>query len=437
MNSYPEKKNQLGKGQGALEYLLLIGGAVLVATIVLITILSASYSSNTIISNNISTYQNQMNLATGGGGGPGWTCNNGTWESTLGEVCDGTDPTNTGCSGIQICNASCTACINPSVCPNSICEPGEDPTSCPADCSICGDGLVTALEVCDTSGNLNCSGATPICQTGCGACVAAPPTPPAFTFSVATGSGAGQLDLTWDVTSNYDGSAYNVVKAWIGSGPAITDPLSFQSAVGEDILYNLSASSGTSVPVFGTTSNVSYTVYMVACNGVTVATNVDCTLSSAQIVNSGYDAVLFETEGYTAQSGMRLLTLPSFAPPSTNNGIAINATTCVLPLVVGTADYTITPVPGSNPGTYKVWARVYQQAPIPAGNTTTATLGTAAFNIPITNPTAWVAASNTISLAGGSQALNLSMPCTTKGVYWDKFLITTDISCNPNTQTCT
>lgn len=44
------------KGQGALEYLLLIGGAVLIATIVLLIIISTSASTNNIISDNLGEY---------------------------------------------------------------------------------------------------------------------------------------------------------------------------------------------------------------------------------------------------------------------------------------------------------------------------------------------------------------------------------------------
>ena len=48
------------RGQGALEYLLLIGGAVLIATIVLLIIIGTSGSTNTIIGDNLNTYQHKL-----------------------------------------------------------------------------------------------------------------------------------------------------------------------------------------------------------------------------------------------------------------------------------------------------------------------------------------------------------------------------------------
>ena len=48
------------RGQGALEYLLLIGGAVLIATIVLLIIIGSSQTTNGIINTNIGTYNNKL-----------------------------------------------------------------------------------------------------------------------------------------------------------------------------------------------------------------------------------------------------------------------------------------------------------------------------------------------------------------------------------------
>lgn len=50
------------KGQGALEYLLLIGGAVLIATIVLLIIIGSTGQTNTIINSNLHQFQNQVTL---------------------------------------------------------------------------------------------------------------------------------------------------------------------------------------------------------------------------------------------------------------------------------------------------------------------------------------------------------------------------------------
>ena len=51
------------RGQGALEYLLLIGGAVLIATIVLLIIISSTGSTNGIIENNLNQFQEQSQHA--------------------------------------------------------------------------------------------------------------------------------------------------------------------------------------------------------------------------------------------------------------------------------------------------------------------------------------------------------------------------------------
>ncbi|QQR92475.1 MAG: class III signal peptide-containing protein [Candidatus Iainarchaeum archaeon] len=116
------------RGQGALEYLLLIGGAVLIATIVLVIIVGSSQSTNTIISNNLSTsdvkVQNAFNAAAAGlGGGPAASlCGNNTIDA--GEQCDGTASFAATCysQGYSVgtlgCNSSCqfdtsTACSGP------------------------------------------------------------------------------------------------------------------------------------------------------------------------------------------------------------------------------------------------------------------------------------------------------------------------------------
>lgn len=50
------------RGQGALEYLLLIGGAVLIATIVLLIIIGSTGQTNTIINNNLNQFQSHVSL---------------------------------------------------------------------------------------------------------------------------------------------------------------------------------------------------------------------------------------------------------------------------------------------------------------------------------------------------------------------------------------
>lgn len=100
------------KGQGALEYLLLIGGGVLVATVVLLIVLNSVVpGTNDIINSNIGQYQNQISLGTGTGGGP--SCDNDNIQES-GEACDGTDLSGETCvtlgytGGSLSCSASCT-----------------------------------------------------------------------------------------------------------------------------------------------------------------------------------------------------------------------------------------------------------------------------------------------------------------------------------------
>ncbi len=82
-----EKKNQRAPGQGALEYLLLIGGAVLVATIVMVLIITqVGPSTEGIINTNLNEYQNRISLGGSGGGNPPATCGNNALDS--GEDCD-------------------------------------------------------------------------------------------------------------------------------------------------------------------------------------------------------------------------------------------------------------------------------------------------------------------------------------------------------------
>ena len=48
------------KGQGALEYLLLIGGAVLIATIVLVVIVTSTGSANTVVNDQLTGFNDEL-----------------------------------------------------------------------------------------------------------------------------------------------------------------------------------------------------------------------------------------------------------------------------------------------------------------------------------------------------------------------------------------
>ncbi|MEI8361094.1 MAG: hypothetical protein WCG01_03125, partial [bacterium] len=107
-------------------------------------------------------------------------CGNGLFENPNGEgvseACDGANLNGQTCvslgygAGILACQANCTA-FNQAACDpcgNGSCEPGETVASCSADCSSCGDGLVTGTEQCDFGAN-NGTG------IGCSATCAASP----------------------------------------------------------------------------------------------------------------------------------------------------------------------------------------------------------------------------------------------------------------------
>jgi hypothetical protein len=64
------------RGQGALEYLLLIGGAVLVSTVILIIALNTAPQGNVILDSGINSYLQHVSLNGGGGGSSGTTDTN-------------------------------------------------------------------------------------------------------------------------------------------------------------------------------------------------------------------------------------------------------------------------------------------------------------------------------------------------------------------------
>jgi hypothetical protein len=387
------------KGQGALEYLLLIGGAVLVATVVLVIILSTSGSTNTIISNNISTFQHQITLNAGTGGGAN-LCGTGSQVCATGSSQNCT--TGGGYAGTQTCNTNCSGY-----------------NSCTTTLS-CGDGTVsTPPEACEQ--NSDCTG-TDVCTS----CQCVPAAAPAFSFSTGTGSGAHQVDLTWNITSNYDGTAYNVVKGWeTASAPAITDPVSFQSAASPAFSYNVGAASGSAIPAFGISSNVSYTVYMVACNSAGV-TNSNCTLSSVQTPVSGYDAVLFEAETMTLQSGLQVTTQGANTFIHSISGSCTGANNATLPVTLDNS--------GSGSTNYELWGVVRNASNTSAYNFTRTIdpVANVSLSIPAVTTYTWFNGPTGAVAGNGSQTARVVIPCASGGLLLvDAILLTTDTACIP------
>jgi hypothetical protein len=149
------------RGQGALEYLLLIGGAVLVGTVVLLIVIGSSSSGKGIINDNLDNFGSELSIhaAFGGGGGGGPACDNdGIQES--GEECDGTDFGSQSCSSFGF-----------------------------------------------SAGSLSCSSCT-ISTSSC----SNPASPPVATFSMATGPSANQILTSYSVTSSYQsGQTYETI----------------------------------------------------------------------------------------------------------------------------------------------------------------------------------------------------------------------------------
>jgi len=163
------------KGQGALEYLLLIGGAVLIAVIVISLLLGLSGSSGgetkEATNSLFDKIRDERNDAIGGGGSVASCNNNGVKES--GEECDGSDLGSTTCTtlgftgGSLSCNGDCT--YNTSSCsgaPSGSCTGQFDyanATLCPGDSTdLTGDTAKTLVPSCSSP-----AGSAPKCQYIC------------------------------------------------------------------------------------------------------------------------------------------------------------------------------------------------------------------------------------------------------------------------------
>ena len=143
-------KSRKPKAQGALEYLLLIGGAVLIAVIVITLLLGISGKGQRTTINSAAVALCKQKAA-------------------IDQDCDGPTGNRTVTIGNPNDSANTYTCVGTfpdctvQGCGNGVCESslGETASSCPADCasapaSLCGNGVIDSSEQCDPNGpNLN------------------------------------------------------------------------------------------------------------------------------------------------------------------------------------------------------------------------------------------------------------------------------------------
>lgn len=226
----PRSHAKPGSGQGALEYLLLIGGAVLVATIVLVMVVGGIFPNTSgLIDTNLNRFQHSVNLdaAGNGPGGPGAQCPDGGLDA--GEQCDGAVflGGNSDCSawgaflpGTNVtCNTPASCTVN-----TSSCTPSSG--GAPSFVSFSGDATGTdlgqmnvlyAISNAPTSADL-CYGTASLAGVTAGNFAADCATAGGTVAPLSTTAGPQTLPLS-GLTSN---QAYNFVAvAANGSGTSL------------------------------------------------------------------------------------------------------------------------------------------------------------------------------------------------------------------------
>lgn len=218
------------RGQGSLEYILLVMAAILLAIIVLAIVLQTSGKGDSIIGNFLDDYSDSTQNAAFGndsteGNNAAPVCPNGVLES--GEICD-SDTISclvSGYPGTQTCNSSCTnyePCTTSLFCGDHTCNGSETPASCSQDCSLaafCGNAI------CD-------AGENPLTCVGDCSLSISPKELWMHPNHYTTHGGPSLTDSEtgWDTTLN-NIDVFGVYGGNLGSGPAFSLPLLKQKGV--------------------------------------------------------------------------------------------------------------------------------------------------------------------------------------------------------------
>lgn len=368
------KKNEASKkGQGALEYLLLIGGAVLIATIVLLVIIGSTGSTNDIINNNLGVYQTHVSLGATGGGSGG-NCGNGTIQA--GEQCDGAN-------------------LNAQTC--------------------------TTIPGGFTGGTLSCNAN---CTFNTSACTSPPGNPSFASFTASTGAGSGQLSVSWSIT-NFNLAGPNEIKGWV-TDPGITTPAQFDSTGGTAFSTTaIGASTGTA-PFTGLTPNTGYFIYMKACN------TTSCVVSPLATATASYSSIAFEGEVFDGQPGESCLRTVSNVSYSGGLALAYESGSCASP-TDGVSSFVVNVDPAiTTPTPFKVMVRAFKAT---TGSQPVIIDGTS-LSIIASNPPLWrpgVFGTNVVTLTGGANTIDITFPAASGVPVYaiDMVLLTSDTACVP------
>jgi hypothetical protein len=202
---WPDRIRAFSKkgGQGPLEYLLMIAGAILVTTVVLLIVLVNTVPmGENFLNEKFNEYDDSIgdNLDSGGGG-------DGGGDGGGGDI----------------------------VCGNGVCEIGEDALSCDEDCTVCGDGqctgnenALTCEEDCTTCGDGYCTGGEDSlnCSVDCGGSLnfatdSLPNGYETIKYSVSLEATGGTPPYSWSSSALPDGLFLDSVSGVISGTPVV------------------------------------------------------------------------------------------------------------------------------------------------------------------------------------------------------------------------